>query len=322
MLTKRNVTNLSQTETDDSNGSTSQCWRRRGRPSAEPNTWETIMSYRSLLVLLYAESSSKPHSAIALQLAGTFGAHISAFVPIEPIGWPITEVDIATAAWMEGVWREQHTKAERIAEAFRHHCSEAAFDRFDASVGRWPYIDDLLQRVYCSDLVVLTQPDGTVSSQAPMRHLTEELILHSAKPVLIMPSSSAGTRQFETVMLAWNESREAARAVSDALPFLKRASRVHVVSWGEHNSDSSDGQSHEAEHCVVRWLRCHGVVAEINREVEPVNIAAAILSRARDLQADLIVMGGYGHSRLRQTVLGGATRGILDRMSVPVLMSH
>ena len=268
------------------------------------------MSYRSLLLVLDAESTSKPHSAIALQLAGAFGAHISAFVPIEPVGWPVTEVDLATAAWMEGVWGEQQKKAQGVAEAFRQHCSEAAFDRFDASVGRWPYIDDLLRRIYCSDLVVLTQGDKTVSSPGPMRHLAEELILHSARPVLIMPSSSTGTRQFETVMLAWNESREAARAAADALPFLKRASRVHVVSWGEHFPDSGDEHSHELEHRVVRWLRCHGVVAEINREVEPVNIAAAILSRARYLQADLIVMGAYGHSRL------------LDRMKVPVLMSH
>ncbi len=280
------------------------------------------MSYRGLLALLDEEQTSAALHLTAAQLARAFNAHLSGFVPVEPIGLPVSEVDLATAAWMEQVWAGQDERAETEAENFRRCCRDAQLDGFDADVARWPYIDDLLRRTRCNDLLMLTQPDPAMPKQKPRRRLVETLIMHSGRPVLLLPHASVRARQFDTVMLAWNGSREAARAASDAMPFLQAADQVHVVVWQDDGQMSTNADSRNDDQAFLHWLRRHGVTAEMHVEVEPVDVTEAMLSRALTLRSDLIVMGAYGHSRMREWALGGATRGMLDRMMVPVLMSH
>ena len=122
-------------------------------------------------------------------------------------------------------------------------------------------------------------------------------------------------------MVAWNDSRGSARAVSDALPLLRLAKRVVVISWNEAGAieNKTLGPRLEALH---RWLMWQGVSADVSVETTGIGIAEAMLSRAADLGADLIVMGAYGHARWAERVLGGATRGLLTSMTIPVLMSH
>jgi nucleotide-binding universal stress UspA family protein len=122
-------------------------------------------------------------------------------------------------------------------------------------------------------------------------------------------------------MVAWDDSREAARAVSDALPLLRRAGQVQVVSWNEAGTEA-DTRLNERMDALRQWLTWQGVPAETRVETTAVSISDAMLSRAADLGADLVVMGAYGHSRWTERVLGGATRGLLTSMTVPVLMSH
>jgi nucleotide-binding universal stress UspA family protein len=122
-------------------------------------------------------------------------------------------------------------------------------------------------------------------------------------------------------MVAWNDSREAARALSDALPLLQRASRVEVTAWVEANTGENKAVRTQLG-ALQQWLMWHGVAAKIQVETLGTGITEAILSSAADSNADLIVMGAYGHARWTERVLGGATRGLLDSMTVPVLMSH
>ena len=122
-------------------------------------------------------------------------------------------------------------------------------------------------------------------------------------------------------MLCWNASREFARAATEALPLLKAASEVAVLIVDEKAATSRPSANHGAD--VIRWLGRHGVEAVVQREVaDSVDIGDVILSRAADLDTDLIVMGIYGHSRVREMVLGGASRTLLASMTVPVFMAH
>ena len=123
------------------------------------------------------------------------------------------------------------------------------------------------------------------------------------------------------VMVAWDDSRESARAVSDALPLLRLATRVEVVSWADAATVEAAALPRRLQ-ALQPWLAWQGVSAELSIETTGHGIADAMLSRAADLSADLIVMGAYGRSRWAERVLGGATRGLLASMTVPVLMSH
>ena len=125
----------------------------------------------------------------------------------------------------------------------------------------------------------------------------------------------------ERVLVAWNASRAATRAVNDALPMLQKAKQVTVLAINPRGGVSGEGDVPGAD--LALHLSRHGVKAEAAwLKAADIEVGAMLLSRASDFQSDLIVMGGYGHSRLREIVLGGATREILQTMTVPTLMSH
>jgi nucleotide-binding universal stress UspA family protein len=122
-------------------------------------------------------------------------------------------------------------------------------------------------------------------------------------------------------MLCWNASRESARAASDALPLLRGADKVIVLSVDPKPSNNGHGAEPGAD--VATWLTRHGVKVTVQRDVAAdSDVGSVILSRAADHDVDLIVMGLYGHSRLREVILGGASRTLLASMTVPVLMAH
>jgi nucleotide-binding universal stress UspA family protein len=125
----------------------------------------------------------------------------------------------------------------------------------------------------------------------------------------------------ENVLVAWNGGREAARAIGDALPLLERAKHLDILAVDD------DGEPGVAERLagarLGTWLRAHGIAAGVERhEVRDIGVGEWLLDRAADLGSDLIVMGGYGHARMRELVLGGVTRTVLRSMTVPVFMAH
>ena len=123
------------------------------------------------------------------------------------------------------------------------------------------------------------------------------------------------------VMVAWNDSREAARGLSDALPLLLLAEHLQVVSWSEDGANCDKALRSRLD-ALSQWLMRQGVSADLRVEMTDIDIADAMLFQAADLNTDLIVMGACGHARWIERVLGGATRGLLATMTVPVLMSH
>ena len=167
------------------------------------------------------------------------------------------------------------------------------------------------------DLVVVAQPDREKS--APVEVVDEGVLFESGRPVVFVPFIQKGGLKLGRVMLCWDGSRAATRAIADAMPFLHKAKAVEIVmiTAGKPKSDEVAGAD------LGQHLARHGLKVDVKRITSPdIDVPSTVLSYAADSGADMIVMGGYGHSRLREFVLGGVTRGILESMTVPTLMSH
>jgi nucleotide-binding universal stress UspA family protein len=172
-----------------------------------------------------------------------------------------------------------------------------------------------------ADLTVLGQPDPDEPGRSLSLDIVERLLLDAGGPVLLIPYAGKFETIGDHVMLAWNGSRESARAVRDSLPFLAKGAKVTVLQVNPPSRKPADRDVAGAD--IAVHLARHGLKAEAAHVVaEDMKVGDMILSRAADAGADMIVMGAYGHSRLREMVLGGATRHILQHMTVPVLMSH
>jgi nucleotide-binding universal stress UspA family protein len=175
---------------------------------------------------------------------------------------------------------------------------------------------DFSRQALYADLIVLGQRQRDQLSEAGVpRDFVESVLIDSGKPVLVVPYIGIRGVVGRTIVIAWKATRESARAVSASLPLLKKAEHVAVATWGSERDSGHDE--------LIAFLGRHGITATPHHYGdEPGDIGAHILSAAADLDADLLVMGGYGHSRAREWILGGATRTILEAMTVPVLMSH
>lgn len=171
----------------------------------------------------------------------------------------------------------------------------------------------------CADLVIAAQDKPSWSLSAHL-DLAEPLVLESGRPVLVIPRTSPARALPRRIVVAWNGRREAARAAFDALPLLKNAERVDVVWIGPGRDSVGDGTHVGVDLCAA--LARHGIRCEAFTRASSGDAGAALLAAVGSLDADLLVMGCYGHSRLRELVLGGASRHVLQYARVPVLMSH
>lgn len=280
------------------------------------------MTYRSLLVSLGPDPLCAERTRVAIALANDFECHVVGVAPTGLVdlqgspGAAATLADVAARAWdaLRG-------RAERAAQRFRDDCVAAGVESFEALVEESEPASSLVHHAHCNDLSVLTQADPAAAGHRMAHEIVVRVVLRSARPTLILPHVGRCARVGSNVLVAWDDSREAARALADALPLLRRAARVQVVAWNE--ARVHDGKPLRARlEALQRWLTRHGVAAELRVQTTRVAIAEAIRAHAVELNADLLVMGAYGHSRWAERVLGGATRGLLASMTVPVLMSH
>lgn len=171
-----------------------------------------------------------------------------------------------------------------------------------------------------SDLLVIGQTNRDEPSPSVLPDFPEYLVLNTGRPVLIIPYAGSFPTIGKRPMIAWDASRAATRAVTDALPLLKEADLVQVAIFNVKADADAHGDQPGAD--IATYLARHGVKVEVCVHKTKTDIGNAILSLAHDLDSDLLVMGGYGHSRFREMIMGGATRTILESMTIPVLMSH
>ncbi|MEO7151303.1 MAG: universal stress protein [Burkholderiaceae bacterium] len=181
-----------------------------------------------------------------------------------------------------------------------------------------PLLPGFAGQALCSDLMLLGQHDADdLQTLGVAPDFVASVLVASGRPALVVPNTGSDAALDGDVLIAWKASREAAHAVTAALPILHRARRIHVCAANAHA-----GAAGPAE--LEAWLRLHGIEAafEHHASVPAEMPGEGLLSLAADVEATLLVMGCYGHSRARELVLGGASRTILRSMTLPVLMAH
>jgi nucleotide-binding universal stress UspA family protein len=188
-----------------------------------------------------------------------------------------------------------------------------------AESGGRPVAEVTTENARLADVVICSQPDPEKDDYSTI--VVEQLILESGRPVLIVPNSANIKSIGDVPVVAWNGSKESSRAAFDALPLLVGASLVTLLEVSSHADPGRQEEMMAGD--MATTLDRHGIKCEVTRTVATdIGVGDEILSRLADKGADLLVMGGYGHSRMREFVLGGATRHILHHMTVPVLMAH
>jgi nucleotide-binding universal stress UspA family protein len=255
----------------------------------------------------------------AVSVAATFKAHLAGvafwYEPLIPAGdMSGIPVDIIDMMRSENE-RAAKAAASKFDDAVRGTGLSADMRVLDATEAGAPHVFAEIARRF--DLSVVAQPDP--DTPGPGDPMAEAALFQSGRPVLIVPYIQRGGLTLDRVLVCWDGSHNAARAVGDAMPFIVRAKATEIVIVTNEAAKSDEMPGADIAHHLAR----HGADVEVKRIVSTeTDVAGTILSHAADVSADFLVMGGYGHSRLREFVLGGATRGILASMTLPTLMSH
>lgn len=222
----------------------------------------------------------------------------------------------ATAAVSASLYLRR--RAETVAHVFRCRVRGLGPASFDACLVDGRPIDAVVAHARASDLLVVGQADAQAALDEAERRLYEEAMLHAGGPVLILPRAGRFDTAADRVMIAWDGGREAAMSVRGALPILREASQVTLVALRHGRGPAPTRVPPETR----RWLQRHGVAVVIDESTTAASVADTLLERASALDANLIVMGGYGHARARERVLGGTTRELLARSRLPLCMTH
>jgi nucleotide-binding universal stress UspA family protein len=278
------------------------------------------MSYKTILVYLNDKRRAEAILEPAVRLASRhnshlIGMHVFAGVPAPPVRLPYgSDLVKAMAA-------AQKKETEEIAAIFARMTANQTF------VAEWraekgPHVDPtavVMEHSRSADLIIAgqTDPDWEAS---PLQDVAEHLALGSGRPVLVVPYIGRYPEIGRNVVIAWKAGRESARAVFDALPILRQAEQVQIL-------EIEEGRPHRngvaPDNSIAVALARHGIKPTVRTSVAgDISIGDEILSRLADMSADLLVMGAYGHSRMRELVFGGVTRHIARHMTVPTFFSH
>jgi nucleotide-binding universal stress UspA family protein len=275
-------------------------------------------------ILIHLDHSA--HCAVRIGIAATLarqhGSHLIGLVPTglydgtipaEVIAGKDTDFIAASADFLR-------VRAEGVAHAFRKLVEGAPSISCEVRLVDQPSVDAVVGHGRTSDLVIVGQAPRDDTDETTARDLPQQVVLHAGRPVLVVPRAKPSRAFGRNVLVAWDGSREAAVALRDALPLLSKAASVAFVSLHAGAAPKAEGEWLIPQ--ALAWLRRHGIEASATQHLAAGGFGDALLSLAVQKEAGLIVMGGYGHTRMREWVLGGATRAVLERMDVPVLMAH
>lgn len=253
----------------------------------------------------------------AISVANAFEAHITGLAFV--YGPFIPTPGYINPQFIELQMRESESAARNASVRFNDAAARAGVStdvvKFNVEPGGAGRQFGRLAR--CFDLAIVGQagPDEEIAEQT----IVESSLFETGRPTLVVPYIQKAPLKLDNVMVCWDGSRSASRAIGDALPFLKRAGRIEiaVVVGDAVKQDQVEGAD------IAQHLARHGLNITVTRfPAGEIDVGNALLSHSADIDADFIVMGGYGHSRLREFVFGGVTRSFLNSMTAPVLMSH
>ena len=280
------------------------------------------MNFGTILIHLDHSERCALRIGIAATLARQHGSHLIGLVPTglydgtipaEAIAGKDTDFIAASSDFLR-------VRAEGVAHTFRKLIEGAPSISSEVRLVDRPSVDAVIGHGRTSDLVIVGQSRRDDTDATTARDLPEQVVLHAGRPVLVVPCAKPLHAFGRKVLVAWDGSREAAVALRAALPLLSKAASVALVSL--HAGAASQDEGDLLIPQTLAWLRRHGIQANATQQPEARGFADALLSRAAQDEAGLIVMGGYGHTRIREWVLGGVTQAVFEHMDVPILMAH
>jgi nucleotide-binding universal stress UspA family protein len=271
------------------------------------------------IVVNLALGEHDPAGDFAISVASAFEAHLLGVAFVYDPVIPGSVMGGIPPEFIESQRRESEQKAKAATDRFEQAAKRAgiSYETLNVNASIAGAADRLGRLVRRFDIAIVGQPERKNGTSAEV--VDEGVLFDSGRPVIFVPYIQKEGLKLDRVLVCWDGSRAAARAVADAMPILHKAKQVEVVIVA-----SKAGKSDEVPGADLgQHLARHGLKVDVKRITSPdIDVTSTILSYSADASADMIVMGGYGHSRLREFILGGVTRGILETMTVPVLMSH
>ena len=277
-----------------------------------------IIGAKDILVHLDGTPEDEIRLAHAEGLAACFGARLTGVFTnsLPNIADYASPASVAVYVDLENQCRaEGETVAKRLARRFESLVAPNELRKIDASSGEMRRM--VATEARWADLLVASCPRGDADR---WNYVVEEVVFQAGRGVFLAPEGVRPRRAIQNIVIGWIDSREAARALAEAMPLLRLATSAQIVSVDE-SATSEDGEIQLAD--VAAHLHRHGVIANVEVISEaPLGAADAILQAAHRASADLIVTGAYGHSRLRESILGGVTRDLIEQSDIPLLMAH
>lgn len=286
------------------------------------------MSFKDILVHVDNARNHQVRIELAVALARQHEAHLIGLAGYEPIpilglstGSTGSYLDVQTIDMLQRQARENALEGASDEGVLFREAAERAGISYEWRVVEGEIASLVTHHARYADIAILGQPSPDSETSGSAGHLGESVLLGAGRPMLMVPYAGRFDRFARQVLVAWNATREAARALNDAMPLLRTAEEVTVLTVVPAGEAEPDDETPAID--ITHHLARHGVNAKATTTVaEDIEVGDLLLSRAADFGSDLIVMGGYGHSRLREWALGGATRSLLEHMTVPVLLSH
>ena len=280
------------------------------------------MTLRSILVHLDPATDNGAEINAALRTAEVHDAHLAALATATDPELPLYGFAGLSTTILDALERQTGVDIARVRTDFERACQKQgrnaefrASRLYDAETA-----DVIATHGRHADLVIMRQSEPSVRRVGGVG-VVEGVVVASGGPVLVVPYAGAPETFGSNIIFGWDGSREAARALKDAMPFMRRADKVHVLVVNPDSRRDAHGELPGAD--ISTHLARHGLNVELSTEhTGAIDAANLILSRAADYGADMLVMGAFAHSRLQQTLFGGFTTTILRDMTVPVLLSH
>ena len=277
------------------------------------------MAIKQLLVHLDHSSGCKNRLESGFELVKRFDAQLQGIFVVPDIIIPAYVEAQISVDLMVDISEKAIARAREQVTTYQAMADDAGVTmQFQVVEGQQTPI--LREHSKYSDLLLLGQdnPDDPDNSS---HELADDLLLEGACGCLVIPHSGDIPAPGKRILVAWNASRESARAVREAMPFLTRAEQVVVLSSEPDRSKESSEHAHARE--IASYLSAHGIDS-VSSGISDVDLspAEAIMAQATEMKADLIVMGAYGHMRLREIILGGTTRELLKQVPVTLLLAH
>jgi nucleotide-binding universal stress UspA family protein len=268
--------------------------------------------YGSILVSVDVATSCQARVKIAVELSERFESCLIGCAA-QPIVGPLYFETIATGVETFAELEERRA-ADALAEAKDRFLRDAgAYHRIEWRQERAYTTDFLVRQARAADLVIVSRPSSDDPALAGTKVEAGDLLMRAGRPVLFVPPG-IDHLSAKRIVIGWKDTREARRAVTDSLPILTRAAEVTVLSIGAADSGATD---------VANHLACHGIAAfAVSHAAADTEAADELVRVAQGEGADLIVCGGYGHSRAREWIFGGVTRSLLDHASLCCLLTH